>query len=180
VSASRPTLMARLQSITRLDGRPLTHMPRTRRILAAGLISMAASLAADVLLVAVGTAAFHPPASFGPFVFLTYAKLTAAGIIGATAFWAGLVRVTSQPRLVLLRAAVAVTLLLLIPDVLLLPNESTGGVMTLMVMHVAIAIITTVTFLKVAPATGQARIAASANVSGKRGSAAPGAAQSAR
>jgi hypothetical protein len=64
------------------------------------------------------------------------------------------VRVTSTPRRILLRAAFAVTILLLVPDVMLFPNNPTGPVVTLMAMHVAIAIITAA-LLTIAPAKVQ-------------------------
>ena len=151
------TLIARTRSITRIDRRPLNDLPKARMIALAGAVAIAASLAADVILVALGRGAFHPPVSFGQFSFATYAPLTIIGVIGATAFWAALVHVTSQPRWVLLRAAIAVTAVLLVPDFLLLPNNPAGGVITLMAMHLAIAVVTAVALLRIAPARGQER-----------------------
>ncbi len=157
MTSSGALAIRKLQSITRIDGRRVTDPPGVARVALAGVAAVAASLLVDVLLVLAGTAAFHPPASFGPFSFPTYAALTVVGVVGATAFWAGAVRVSSQPRWVLGRAAVVVTALLLIPDVLLLPHDPTGGVMTLMAMHIAIAVVTTAVLLTVAPAVGQRR-----------------------
>ena len=86
MSMSRSTSLARLQKVTRMDCQRLTDLARARRILLAGLLSIAACVVADVVLVAAGTSAFHVPASFGPFNFGTYALLTTVGIVGATAF----------------------------------------------------------------------------------------------
>jgi hypothetical protein len=90
----RPLMAHRLA--TRSDGGPIVNPPPALRIVLAGLVAAAVSLVADIILVAIGTAAFHPPASFGKFAFATYAILTAIVIVGATGFWSVVVRVTSR------------------------------------------------------------------------------------
>jgi Family of unknown function (DUF6069) len=148
------SLASRVQDLTRLDLQRLSNRPGTSRIVLAGLVSVAASVLACVILVAIGKAAFTDGGSFGPFHFGTYAPLAILGVIGATIGWAILVQASSQPRWVLGRAAVAVTVILLIPDFLLLPTNPTGPVVTLMAMHLAIAVLTYGALLLVAPATG--------------------------
>jgi hypothetical protein len=147
-----PPALERAQRLTRLDLKPNRPLPSAARIVLAGVLSVVGSLIADLILVAIGRAAFDPPASFDKFNFATYAALTIIGVIGATAGWALLVRMTSHPRWFVLRAAVVVTIVLLVPDFALLPRDPTGPVVVLMIEHIAIAIVTTVLLLTVAPA----------------------------
>ncbi len=105
---------------------------------------------------ALGSAAFNH-AGFGPFHASAWVPLTLLGVVGATIGWGILVRMTSQPKWFVLRAAVAVTIVLLVPDFALLHNNPTGPVCTLMAMHVAIAVVTTWALLRFAPATGAPR-----------------------
>ena len=133
---------------------PGTAPPAHRRVMTAGLAAAALSLAADVVLVAIGRAAFTVPASFGKFAFGTYALLTALGVAGATLAWDAVTRLSSRPNWLLSRLAALVTALLLVPDFLLLgaPGNPTGPVVILMLMHLAIAVITYTALTQVAPA----------------------------
>jgi hypothetical protein len=150
------SVIKRARDLSRLDFQPRSHLPGALRVVLAGVIAAAGSLIADAILVALGKAAFAPH-SFGPFHPSAWVPLTLLGVAGATVGWAILVRVSSEPRWVVLRAAVAVTVVLLLPDVGLLPNNPTGPVFTLMTMHLAIAIITTASLLHWAPASGTPR-----------------------
>jgi hypothetical protein len=133
--------------------------PALRRVAAADLAAAAVSLAADLVLAAVGRAVFTVPASFGKFAFGTYAPLTVLGVAGATAAWRAVTRLSSRPQWLLIRLAALVTALLLIPDFLLLgtPGNPAGPVVILMLMHLAIAAITYLALIKVAPARGGPR-----------------------
>jgi hypothetical protein len=128
-------------------------------VAAAGLTAVAVSLAAALVLVAVGRAVFTVPASFGKFAFGTYSLLTVLGVAGATAAWWAVTRLSSRPRWLLTRLAALVTAVLLIPDFLLLgtPGNPAGPVGILMLMHLAIAAITYLALIKVAPARGGPR-----------------------
>jgi hypothetical protein len=145
-------LFARIEAALRLDRRPLSELPKVTRVASAGMIAVVGSLVVDAVLVALGRAVFDPASSFGPFHFSSYAPLTVLGVVAATIGWGILVHLTSVPRWVLRRAAVVVTVALLIPDVAILPGNPDGGVATLMVMHIAIAVITYASLLRVAPA----------------------------
>ncbi|MDQ2724613.1 MAG: hypothetical protein M3Y36_03870 [Actinomycetota bacterium] len=147
-----PPALGRAQELTRIDLEPLRPPPSSRRIILAGVLSIVGSLIADALLVAAGKAILNPGAPFDKFNFASYATLTVIGVMGATVGWALLVRMTSQPRWFVIRAAVVVTVVLLIPDFAILPHDPTGPVVVLMTQHVAIAIITTALLLAVAPA----------------------------
>jgi uncharacterized membrane protein YeaQ/YmgE (transglycosylase-associated protein family) len=149
-----PTLVPKVRSTLRLDLCPLAGRPGPARIALAGLIGIVGSLVADAILVALGKVTFKVHGGFDPFHFGSYAPLTVLGVVGATIGWAVLTRLTSEPRWVVRRAALVVTLVLLVPDVVILPGNPAGGVATLMVMHVAIAVITTAALLLVAPARG--------------------------
>ena len=153
------SIAQRTSRFTRTGPAPHTVPPALRRVAAAGLAATAVSLAADVVLAAVGRAVFTVPASFGKFAFGTYALLTILGVAGATGAWAMVTRLSSRPKWLLTRLAALVTALFLIPDFLLLgtPGNPAGPVVILMLMHLAIAAITYVALLTIAPARGGAR-----------------------
>ena len=146
----------RASRFTRTGPAPHTVPPAHRRVVAAGLAAAAVSLASDVVLVTAGRAAFTVPASFGKFAFGSYALLTVLGVAGATAAWAMVTRLSSRPKWLLTRLAALVTALFLIPDFLLLgtPGNPTGPVVILMLMHLAIAAITYVALITIAPVRG--------------------------
>jgi hypothetical protein len=110
-------------------------------------------LLADIVLAAIGQAAFTVPASFDKFSFASYSLLTVAGIAGATATWGAVTRLSSRPRWLLTRLAALVSALFLIPDFLLLgtPANPAGPVLILMLMHLAIAVITYTALIRIAP-----------------------------
>ena len=153
------SIAQRTSRFTRTGPAPHAVPPALRRVAAAGLAAAAVSLAADLVLVAVGRAAFTVPASFGKFAFGTYALLTVLGVAGATGAWALVTRLSSRPKWLLTRLAALVTALFLIPDFLLLgtPGNPAGPVVILMLMHLAIAAITYVALLTIAPDRGGAR-----------------------
>lgn len=69
--------------------------------------------------------------------------------------WPVVTRVSSWPRWVFLRAAVAVTVVLLVPDVYIMYiGESVRGVLVLMAMHLAIAVVTYNALVRIAPSGG--------------------------
>ena len=122
MSTQRSSLTRQAFRFTVTGPAPGTAPPAHRRVMTAGLAAAALSLAADVVLVAIGRAAFTVPASFGKFAFGTYALLTALGVAGATLAWDAVTRLSSRPNWLLARLAALVTALLLIPD-FLLPHE---------------------------------------------------------
>ncbi len=143
--------MALVRDVLHLDLRPLRPLPSVPQIALAGLASAVASVLACVVLSEVGKAALSPPAYFDKFNPPGYIALTVIGVAGATIGWAILVRLTSRPRWCLMVAAVAVTIVLLLPDVAILPHNPTSDVVVLMVEHLVIAVITTVLLLRLAP-----------------------------
>ena len=110
---------------------------------AASVISVAGSLAADAVLVAIGTAIFPSTKGYVHFRFSDYAKLTVIGVVIACLAWPVVTRISSAPRWLFLRMAVLVTLVLWLPDLYILANgEPLRAVAVLMVMHLAIALVT--------------------------------------
>lgn len=72
------------------------------------------------------------------------AVFSAAGAVGATVVYAGLVRYVERPERTFTRVAVAVLVLSFLPDVGLLssvPEATVPGVVTLMLMHVVVAVV---------------------------------------
>ena len=130
----------------------LTISPKPVRLLAALLLALAGSLALDALLIALGTAAFPSTNGYGHFHFSDYGLLTIVGVVMACAAWMVIARLTSEPRQVLFRLAVAVTIVLLLPDVwLLIRDEPPAAVAILMCMHLGIALVTYNALIHVAP-----------------------------
>ncbi len=160
MSTQRNSLTQRAFRFTVTGPAPGTAPPAHRRVMTAGLAAAALSLAADVVLVAIGRAAFTVPASFGKFAFGTYALLTVLGVAGATLSWDAVTRLSSRPAWLLTRLAALVTALLLVPDFLLLgtPGNPAGPVVILMLMHLAIAAVTYIALIKIAPVRGRTHV----------------------
>ena len=65
------------------------------------------------------------------------------GVVIACVAWPVVTRITSSPRWVFFRMAIAVTLVLWLPDLYILAKgQSREAVAVLMVMHLAIALVT--------------------------------------
>jgi hypothetical protein len=139
-------------SLLRLDFAPTHHRPGTVRVVLATILSIAGSLLADAALVAIGTKVFPSTKGYVHFQFHDYAKLTIIGVVIACIAWPVVCRVSSAPRWLFFRLAIAVTVVLLLPDVYLLhQGQPTRAVCVLMVMHLAIALVTYNLLVHVAP-----------------------------
>lgn len=136
-----------------VDWLPGHPPPRTWKVVAATCAAVAGSLAADALLVWFATHLFPATTGYVHFRFRDYARLTVVGVLIACAGWPVVARVTSTPRWLFLRMAVAVTLVLWSPDVyLLVRHQPPAAVAVLMVMHLAIALVTYNALVHAAPA----------------------------
>ena len=117
------------------------------------LVSILGSLAADAILVAIGTRTFPATRGYVHFQFSDYAKLTTVGVIIACIGWPIVTRISSAPRWVFLRMAVLVTAVLYLPDLYILAKgQPAKAVLVLMVMHLAIALVTYNALVHFAPA----------------------------
>ena len=121
-------------------------------MLAATAVALAGSLGADALLVVIGTAIFPSTKGYGHFQFSDYAKLTVVGVLIACLAWPIVTRISSAPRWLFFRLAIAVTLVLWLPDLYILyQGESARAVAVLIVMHLAIALVTYNCLVRIAP-----------------------------
>ena len=147
----------RLLAQAKVDFAPDPVQPSWSRLAVATVVALVGSLAADAVLVALGTRAFPSTKGYVHFQFADYAKLTVIGVIIACAAWPIVTRISSRPRWLFFRLAVLVTLVLFLPDLWIYLNGSPGrAVDILLVMHVAIAAVTYNALVHLAP-TGVAR-----------------------
>lgn len=138
--------------LARIDRSPSHRQPSAVRAVAATVLSLAGSLAADAILVAIGTHLFPSTKGYGHFHFSDYAKLTVIGVIIACVAWPIVTRITWAPRWMFFRMAIAVTLVLWLPDLyILVQGQPAKAVAVLMVMHLAIALVTYNVLVHVAP-----------------------------
>jgi hypothetical protein len=122
------------------------------RVVVATLLSVGASLMVDAGLVWLGTAMMPSLTHYSHFRFFDYGTLTILGVVAAGVAWAVVTRLVSSPRAVFVRLAVVVTLALLLPDGwLLFRHEPTRAVAVLICMHFAIAVITYLLLVHLAP-----------------------------
>ena len=148
------TLVEDVTILARLDFSPRHRQPPTARVVVAAVVALVGSLAADALLVVVGTRVFPSTTGYVHFQFADYAKLTVIGVIGACVAWPVVTRISSDPRWLYLRLAVLVTLVLLLPDVWILAHGAPGEAVTVLVlMHLAIAVVTYNAMVRIAPVT---------------------------
>lgn len=152
---SQGSLLRSSLALVRIDFAPSSTQPRASRVLLATVIALAGSLAADALLVVIGTTIFPATRGYVHFRFPDYGRLTTIGVLIACAGWPIVNRVSSAPRWVFFRSAILVTLALWLPDLYLFyRGQPPRAVAVLMVMHLAIALITYNVLVHVAPSTG--------------------------
>jgi protein-tyrosine-phosphatase len=136
----------------RVDFAPAHTQPRSISVIIATVVALAGSLAADAILVAIGTRVLPSTEGFVHFHFSDYGKLTVIGVIVACAGWPIVARVSSAPRWLFVRLAILVTLVLWVPDAYIwLKGEQAKAVVVLMVMHLAIALVTYNALVHLAP-----------------------------
>lgn len=151
-------MIARIAELVHLDFAPRHRQPPTRAVVVATVVALAASLGADALLVAGGEALWPSTIGYVHFRFTDYAKLTVIGVLIACGAWPITTRITSMPRWMFFRMAVAVTLVLYLPDLyLLVLGAPVRAVAVLMVMHIAIALVTYNALVRLAPVRSAAR-----------------------
>ena len=161
-----PASVDRWLRLVKVDFEPEHRQPAMGLVMAATAVALAGSLIADVILAKIGEAVFPATKGYVHFRFSDYAKLTIIGVIIACVAWPIVTRISSGPRWLFFRQAIAVTLVLFLPDLYLLyKGQPADAVAVLMVMHVAIALVTynaLVHIAKVRPAVTSRRHAAHA------------------
>ena len=115
-----PSAVDRVLRLFHVDFAPADRPPSAVSVVAATVLSIAGSLAADALLVTIGQAVFPSTRGYAHFQFPDYSKLTVIGVVIACLAWPVVTRISSAPRWLFLRMAVAVTLVLWLPDVYIL------------------------------------------------------------
>lgn len=136
----------------RVDFQP-GRSPSFPSLLLATVVALVGSLVADALLVKLGQAIYPTTKGYGHFQFSDYSKLTIIGVLIACVAWPVVTRVTSSPRWLFYRAAIAVTLVLFLPDLWIWRHGSPGrAVFVLIWLHVAIALVTYNALVHLAPA----------------------------
>jgi hypothetical protein len=141
--AELPPSLGRALGLVRVDLAPAHRQPSSLQVAIATVASVAGSLAADALLVVIGQAIFPSTKGYVHFQFSDYSKLTIIGVLIACAAWPIVTRVSSAPRWLFFRLAIAVTLVLWLPDLYILHlGQPVQAVAVLMVMHLAIAVVT--------------------------------------
>ncbi|MCL2585476.1 MAG: DUF6069 family protein [Streptosporangiales bacterium] len=145
-------MLKKASSLVYLDLAPEHRQPSALRVVIATVASIAGSLLADALIVVIAEAIFPGTKGYQHFQFADYAKLTVIGVIVACAAWPVTTRITSRPRRVFGWMAIAVTLVLWLPDVaILIMGQPGNAVGTLFVMHLAIALVTYYALVLIAP-----------------------------
>lgn len=141
-----------LTSLARLDFAPAHRQPSTLRLLLASVASIAGSLLADAVIVAIGEALMPGTKGYVHFQFSDYGKLTVIGVVIACIAWPIVTRVCTAPRWLFFRLAILVTLVLLLPDFYILyKGQPADAVGVLMVMHLAIGVVTYNLLVHLAP-----------------------------
>ena len=139
---------------------PPHEQPAAGRVAAATILALAGSLVADWLIAAATVALAPSTKGYEHFRFGDYAALTVVGVLAACAGWPIVTRACRAPRWLFSRLAVAVSAVLLLPDVgLLIGHDRVPAVVGLVVMHVAIAVITYCSLTRVAPVEEHAPLA---------------------
>ena len=141
--AEVPTSLGRALGLVRVDLAPAHRQPSSLQVAIATAVSVAGSLAVDALLVVIGQAVFPSTKGYVHFQFSDYSKLTVIGVLIACAAWPIVTRISSDPRWLFFRLAIAVTLVLWLPDLWILHlGQPVQAVVVLMLMHLAIAVVT--------------------------------------
>jgi hypothetical protein len=139
----------------RVDFNPKTPPPMVT-VAVASVVAIVGSLAADAVLVKVGVSIFPKTRGYSHFQFADYSKLTIIGVLIACVGWPIVARISSQPKWLFLRAAIAVTLVLFLPDAAIwYLGQSATAVFVLIWMHVAIAVVTYLSLILLAPVRGR-------------------------
>ena len=158
--AASPDTSARVLAWARIDFSPPHRQPEWWRVAVATVLSLALSLAADAALVAIGTRVFPSTKGYVHFQFHDYAKLTVIGVLIACAAWPVVTRLSSAPRWLFFRLAIAVTIVLLLPDLYIWhQGQPAKAVLVLMTMHLAIALVTYNVLVHLAPVRARERTA---------------------
>ena len=152
VPSRPPAGIAQVFAYARVDFPTTRQQPSAVRLALATAASLAGSIGADALLVAIGTTLFPSTQHYGHFRPSDYGKLTIIGVAIACAAWPFVTWVSSAPRWLFFRLAILVTLFLWLPDLYILyRGQPAKAVAFLMTMHLAIGLVTYNALIHLAP-----------------------------
>jgi hypothetical protein len=152
---SFPPRVQPLLTLLHVDFEP-PRPPTNGEVAIASAVAIVLSLVVDALLVVIGTHLFPSTKGYGHFRFSDYAKLTVIGVIIASLGWPVVARVTSRPKWLFFRLAIATTVVLLVPDLYIwYSGQPIKAVLVLMCMHLGIAYVTYKSLVILAPVRGQ-------------------------
>lgn len=148
----RARRLERLRAWSTFDWSPDHRPPAFRRFALATAVALVGSLAADALVVAVAVHLYPGLHSYAHFSPVAWGALTFIGVLGASCGWPVVAAFTRRPRWLFSWMAMAVTLVLWLPDLVLLGQGNPGrAVAALMTMHLAIAVVTFESLVRLAP-----------------------------
>jgi hypothetical protein len=128
--------------------------PNAFMTLVALVPAVVGSIGADIVLIKLGVKFLKAPRNYSHFHFHAYATLTTIGVVIAGLAWPIVAGLSSRPNRLYRFLAIVVTAVLLAPDAYLyLKHEPARAVTVLVAMHLAIAIVTYLVVVSVAPAT---------------------------
>jgi hypothetical protein len=117
-----------------------------------GALCATASLAGDAVLAHWTTTRYPALGNYSHFRFSDYGTLTLVGVLGATLAWWVVSRNSTLPQRLFFRLAIAVTLVLWLPDLWLWARGEPGrAVAVLVVMHLVVALVTYNLLVRLAP-----------------------------
>ncbi len=141
-----------LLQLVKIDLQSARQRVSLARAALATVIAVLGTLAADALIVFVGTHIFPSTVGYPHFQFSDYARLTILGVLFACVGWPIVAYVSPQPRWLYLRLAILGTLVLYLPDLyILIRGQSLKAVMVLMTMHLAVILVTYNVMVHLAP-----------------------------
>lgn len=147
-----------LRQYFRIDLPGLRSQPRAGRFTLATLVAVVGSVAACAILAVAGAAVFPATRGYEHFQFGDYTKLTVVGVLIACAGWLLAAALSSRARRLYLWAAIATTIVSFAPDIwILMHGQTAEGVFVLALMHIAVAVITYVAVVTIAPQRDQRR-----------------------
>jgi hypothetical protein len=139
-------------SSLRLDLPRGRAQPAAWRWIIATVVAVGGSLLACFALATAAMALFPALVGYEHFQFGDYSKLTIIGVVGAAVGWPIATWFTTSARRFYLWLAIAVTVVTLAPDAWILHlGQPPIGVATLVIMHLALALITYPAMVFIAP-----------------------------
>ena len=141
----------------RLDWTPIDEPASSARMVLASFLSIVGSLAANVGLVRIAITGSPSIKDYSHFRFIDFGSLTVLGVVGACVAWLVVSRISSSPRWFFVRLTIVATILLLFPDLWLITgHQPVRAVLTLMAMHIVMALLTYNILVRGAPVRARA------------------------